>query len=594
MLERSYEMKDNVEKLIRRIDVAKCEAEADFVITNANVVNVFLRKVALQNVSVVDGVIAGIYPVDEIPPAKEIYDAEGKYLVPGFIDAHTHVEMAYVSPAAFAEGVLPWGTTTAIMDPHDTVNVMGNEGMAILAEDFVKSPLKVVLNTPPCVPSAPIFEDAGFEVTADSLEESRKIPMVKGVAETMDFGRVLSKEPEMMKMIAYARENEMLFDGHAPCVLGKDALAYFGTGPIRTDHESISVEEAYEKYGLGVHIILRRGSLSDPVHGGELVKRLPDTSRVLLATDGCINVHDIVRNGHMNYVLKQIVAEGVDPLVAVQMATINTARAFHIDHKVGAIAPGLEADMVLVDNLTDFNTKCVWLDGQKIERPYKVSRHDYPKKALESIQLGQVTPEMIALLCGDESKSEAQVRVLTAEDVSLATTIDIEKMLVKDGNIQTDVARDLLKGAVFERYGRGKGYNVGIIRGFGLKEGAIAGSIGQDSQNIVAVGTNDEDVCAAVNQITKMQGGVALVSGGEVRAVIELPIFGIMTNKPFEDLEKDFDQFNRVYKEMGGTLTDPVFTLSLLLTLVVIPDGGLSNRGLVDVLSGEFVDVVVK
>ena len=145
-----------------------------------------------------------------------------------------------------------------------------------------------------------------------------------------------------------------------------------------------------------------------------------------------------------------------------------------------------------------------------------------------------------------------------------------------------------------ETYGRGKGYNVGIIRGFGLKEGAIAGSIGQDSQNIVAVGTNDEDVCAAVNQITKMQGGVALVSGGEVRAVIELPIFGIMTNKPFEDLEKDFDHFNRVYKEMGGTLTDPVFTLSLLLTLVVIPDGGLSNRGLVDVLSGEFVDVVVK
>lgn len=584
-------VKEAAAEVARRIDVARGEAPADLVIRNANVVNVFLRNVELKDVAIVGGCIAGIYQPGEDIPAAEETDAQGKYLIPGLIDAHTHVEMAYVSPSSYAEGVLPWGTTTVVMDPHDTVNVMGNEGLSILAEDFESTPLKVVLNTPPCVPSAPVFEDAGFEVTFDSLRESRKNPQIKGIAETMDFGRVLGKEPEMMKMIAYGREEEMLFDGHAPCVLGKDAMAYFGTGPIRTDHESVSVDEAFEKYSMGVHIILRRGSLEDPVNAGELVKRLPDTSRLLLATDGCINVSDIVHKGHMNYVLKQIVSEGVDPLEAVQMGTINTARAYRIDHRVGAIAPGYEADMVLVDDLRDFRTSRVWLNGSEIKRPYRLPRFDYPAKALNSVKLEQLRPEDIALECGGK---EAKVRVLTAEDLSLATTIDIMDAKVEDGRVIPDVTRDILKGVVLERFGRGKGHNTGLIRGYGLQEGAIAGSIGQDSQNIVAVGTNDEDICAAVNAVAEMQGGVVLTSGGKKTAAIELSIFGIMTEKSFEDLEKDFEDFNRQYKKMGGTLTDPVFTLSLLLTLVVIPDGGLSNRGLVDVLAGKFVDVIVK
>lgn len=596
---------EDVAKIARRIDVATGKAPADLVIRNANVVNVFLRKVELCDVAVADGCIAGVYPaaknagseaaedIVKIDAEKEV-DAEGKYLIPGLIDAHTHVEMAYVSPSAFAEGVLPWGTTTVVMDPHDTVNVMGNEGMAILAEDFKSTPLKVLLNTPPCVPSAPVFEDSGFEVTLESLKESRNIPLASGIAETMDFGRVLSKEPEMMKMLAYGRSEDMLFDGHAPCVRGKDAMAYYGTGPIRTEHESVSVDEAYEKYGLGVHVILRRGSLEDPVHAGELVKKLPDTSRILLATDGCINVSDIVEKGHMNYVLKQIVSEGVDPLQAVQMATINTARAYRIDNRVGAVAPGYEADMVLVEDLKDFSTVKVWINGEEIRRPYTLPRYEYPQKALTSVKLDKVTEDDIALCCKDKSDNDdVKVRVMTAKDLSLETTLDIMTAKAKNGQVQTDTGRDILKGAVFERYGRGKGYNVGLIRGFGLKEGAIAGSIGQDSQNLVAVGVSDADICAAVNSVADMQGGVVLVCGGKKVASIELPIFGIMTDRSFEELNKDFEEFNAVYKKLGGTLTDPVFTLSLLLTLVVIPDGGLSNRGLVDVLGGKFVDVVL-
>lgn len=587
------QLETQMKKIARRMDVARKIAQGDLTIRNARVVNVFLRTEELQDVAVADGIIAGIYPAGEGPAGEREIDAQGRYLIPGLIDAHTHVEMAYVSAVPFAEGVLPWGTTTVFMDPHDTVNVMGNEGLALLAQEFQKTPLKVVLMTPPCVPSAPVFEDAGFEVTLESLTESRKIPLVKGIAETMDFGRVLAKEPELLSILAYGRENELIFDGHAPCVTGGDAMAYFGSGPIRTDHESVTVDEMYEKYGMGVHVIIRRGSLDEPASAGELVKRLKDPSRLLLSTDGCINVRDMVHKGHMNYALSQIVAEGVDPMVAVQMATINVARAHHMDHRVGAIAPGLEADMVLVEDLKEFRPHMVFVNGEEIPRDWKLPRVSYPAKVLNSVVLSELTPEQLQIK-GPEGKDRAKVRVITAVDKTVATTLDELEIPVEKGFLYSDQTQDVLKGITLERYGRGKGSSVGFIRGYGMKKGAIAGTIGQDTQNMIALGVSDEDICLAVNTVTEMQGGVALVAEGKVLATISMPIFGIMSDKSFKDLELDFAGLQKAYEELGGTLSDAVFTLSLLLTLVVIPDGGLSNRGLVDVLAGKFVDVVVE
>lgn len=286
-----------------------------------------------------------------------------------------------------------------MLDPHDTSNVMGNQGVALFAKELQQTPLKAFLMTPPCVPAAPAFEDAGFEVTLGSLVESRKIPLIKGVAETMDFVRVLNQEEEIMKILAYGRENQLLFDGHAPELRGMDAQAYFGTGPIRTDHECVTVDEMLEKFEMGVHVIIRRGSLAEPASAGELVKRLDgaDTSRLLLSTDGCINVKDVVHKGHMNYALRQIVAEGVDPMTAVQMATINVARAHHLDHRIGAVAPGYEADMVLVDNLENFNPEMVFLDGKEIKRGLRLPRMEYPAEAVNSIKLEEVKPESLKI-----------------------------------------------------------------------------------------------------------------------------------------------------------------------------------------------------
>ena len=589
------QLEAQIAKIKRRMDVAHKQAKADLVIRNANLVNVFLKSVALRDVAISDGVVAGIFPAGEGPEAERLVDAQGRYLIPGLIDAHTHVEMAYVSAIPFAEGVLPWGTTTVLLDPHDTSNVMGNRGVALLAKEFQGTPLKAILMTPPCVPSAPVFEDAGFEVTLDSLVESRSIPLVKGIAETMDFTRVLNQEEEIMKILAYGRENELLFDGHAPEVTGMDAQAYFGTGPIRTDHESVTVDEMYEKYSMGVHVIIRRGSLAEPASAGELLRRLEgaDTSRLLLATDGCINISDMVHKGHMNYALRQIVAEGVDPMTAVQMATINVARAHRIDHRVGAIAPGYEADMVLVKDLKDFETVQVFIDGNEVPRDFKLKRMEYPEYALNSIKLKELKPGDLRI-DAPAGRDAARVRIITVIDRTVATVLEQDELKARDGQLFSDPEKDILKGITLERYGRGKGYGLGFIRGYHMKKGAIAGSIGQDTQNITAVGVSDSDICLAVNEVARMQGGVVLAADGKILARIEMPIFGIMSGKSFRELEGDFLALQKAYEELGGTLNDAVFTLSLLLALVVIPEGGLSNRGLVDVTNGRFVDLVVQ
>ncbi|MBC8536577.1 adenine deaminase [Feifania hominis] len=578
-----------VGKLTRRIRVAQKLEQADLLIKNARVVNVFTREVLEREVAVADGIICGLYAPGQGPDAASIVDADGRYLLPGLIDAHTHVEMAYVTATRFAEAILPWGTTTVMIDPHDTSNVMGNEGIGIMAHEMAGLPIKTFYNTPPCVPSAPTLEDAGFSVTLDSLSESADLPLVAGVAETMDFGRVLSCEDEMMRMLTFARQNELLIDGHAPGVLGDAANAYFGAGPIRTDHESVTVEEMLEKYELGVHVIIRRGSLSEPASAGEFVSKLRDTSRVLLATDGCISPSDIVARGHMNFAMAQVVAEGVDPMVAVQMGTINVARAYRIDHRVGAVAPGYEADMVLVDDLKDFRAHTVFVNGKKISRGLSLASYQYPANALKTIRLEPITPEDLAIPAEDGAHT---VNVIGMIDGTVATTLETETMQAAGGAIAADASRDLLKTAVFERYGRGKGHSVGIVRGFGMKRGAIAGSIGQDTQNMAAVGASDADMAAAVNAVIEMQGGVALVADGELLARVSMPVFGIMSDKPIPEVARELEEFQRAYESLGGTLSDAVFTLSLQLTLAVIPDGGISNRGLVRVADSQFIPVV--
>jgi len=441
------------------------------------------------------------------------------------------------------------------------------------------------------VPPSPGLEDAGCEVQLADVQEGLQFPNVLGLAEAMDFNRVIQREREMMRILDWARSRHLMIDGHCPEVRGNELCRYIAAGPIRTDHESITVEEQIEKYRLGMYLILRRGSLQEPMSAGDLVSQVKDTSGLLLSVDGCIAVEDILKNGHMSWAIRQIIAEGVDPMTAIQMATINVARCYGLDHRIGMIAPGRAADLVFVDDLERFGVTRVMVDGEEIQHPLAFPRHSYPKHALETVRSKPVSAQDLVIYTPDRQSGEMRVRVIGIVDGTLMTEEKVEEMTIREGVIKSDPQRDLLKVAVFQRYGDGS-RALGFIHGFGMQAGALAGSIGQDSQNLVAVGVSDSDLAMAINRVRELNGGV-VAARDRVLAELPLPIAGIMTDIDPSDLAGERAKITDVLRGLGCQLQDPIFTLSLSITLIVIPYLKISNRGLVDVLSGEFVSLFV-
>ncbi|HWQ73873.1 MAG TPA: adenine deaminase C-terminal domain-containing protein [Syntrophomonas sp.] len=581
-------------KLAHIMDVAQGKAPADLIIRNAKVVNVFTKQIEEVEVAIAADMIAWLgKPDSEKPrPAMAIYDAAGKFLIPGLIDAHCHIEMSFMSAIPFAQAVIPHGTTTAVLDMHDICNT-GINCMHSFARELACTPLKACLMIPPCVPGTPTLEEAGANMTLKDMQEAMHLPNAHGIAEAMDFNRILEQEPEIMSILAWGREQNLRIDGHCPELVGDDLQAYIAAG-ILTDHESVSLEEMLEKYRLGMKVILRRGSLQEPVRAGDFTAALADTANVLLATDGCIFLDDILDTGHMNRALQAIVAEGVDPVTAVQMGTINVARAYGIDHRVGSISPGRKADLVLVSDLESFDVVQVFVDGKPFnEDNFAVPSYHYPQDVLNTVKLGEVRPETFWIKAPTDA-DEVKVRVMTIIAGTVATREEFEMMPVKNSLLQPDTGRDLLKVAVFDRY-REDGYHaLGIVRGFGLKQGAFGGSVGQDSQNLAVVGTNDEDMALVVNAIRSMQGGIVLAAEGQIIAKVELPIGGIMSNIDPRELQLAFNHLHEKVFELGSRQDNPSFDLSLLLTCAVIPELKITNRGLVDALSGQFVPLIIE
>lgn len=583
-----------ITKTMQVMDVAQGKSPADLLIRNARVVNVFTRQVEEVSVAVADGIIAWLGKEDgkTARQADVIFDAVGKYLIPGLIDAHCHIEMSFMSAVPFAQTVIAHGTTAAVLDMHDVCNT-GLDCMHSFAREVASTPLKAYLMVPPCVPGTPNLEEAGANMTLKGMQDAFTLPRIWGVAEAMDFNRILDREPEIMAILAWARKKGLRIDGHCPELRGDDLQAYLTTG-ILTDHESVSLEEMLEKYRLGMKVILRRGSLAEPVRAADFIDALADTSNALLATDGCIYLDDILDQGHMNCALKAMVAEGVDPILAVQMGTINVARAYGFDHLLGAIAPGRCADMVVVADLHDFDVETVFIDGKRYEANDKeLPRYPYPAEVLNTIKLGPVTADTFTIKAPINS-GEVTVRVMTIIDGTVATREDHEPMPVAGGVVQADTDRDLLKVAVFDRYQENGYHALGVVRGFGFKKGAFGGSIGQDSQNLVVVGADDEDMALVVNTIREMQGGVVAAADGKVLAKVELPIAGIMSALNPRELQQRFKELHQSLDGLGSKQVNPSFTLSLLLTCAVIPELKITNRGLVDALSGQFVPLIIE
>ncbi len=551
----------------RVIDVAAGREKADLVIKNAEIVNVLTEEFIVADIAICGKWIAGIGEYEGI---KEI-DAKGLYAVPGLIDGHTHIEMSMLSVTEFARVVVPRGTTSVVADPHEIANVLGKDGIRVILEEAKTTPLKVFCMIPSCVPSSPL-ETSGAVITAEDVEEMLEWENVIGLAEMMNFPGVVACQEDVIKKVEAVRRRGKPVDGHCPMLRGKDLNAYIAAG-IGSDHECISEEEAMEKLRLGMRVMIREGSVAR-----NLKSLLPLAKKAyrwcMLVTDGDRTARDLIEQGYLDYVYRRAVEEGVDPIKALQMVTINPAEWFGIN--AGIIAPGRFADVVLLRNLERFEVERVIANGQVVGEIKRVYR--YPEFVKRSVRVKRkIRPEDIRI----DGKGIARViRVIEGEIVTGEEREYVEGI---------DVDRDILKIVVVERH-RGTG-NIGkaYIRGFGLKRGAIASSVAHDAHNIVSVGASDEDICKAVNRVVDLQGGIVVVDG-DVKAEIRLDIAGLMSEESAEVVAEKVERIHEEIRRLGCRLSSPILALSFM-ALPVIPKLKVTDLGLVDVERFEVTDI---
>ena len=492
---------------------------AALVIKNANIVNVFTGTIEQGDVAVRDGIILGIGNYS----GREEIDAKGAYLCPGLIDGHVHIESSMAHPSRFADCVLQQGTTTVIADPHEIANACGTDGIQYMLDQTEWLPLSVFFMIPSCVPCTS-FETSGAKLVATDMEPFLSHKRVIGLGEVMDYVSVVSGDGEMLDKLKLFERRPI--DGHAPLLSGDDLNAYCIAGP-RTDHECSTYDEIFEKMRKGMRIHIRVGSACRGME--ELMRKVADnklpTRRMLFCTDDK-HLEDIEREGHINYILRLAVANGISPIEAVQMATINAAETYGLQ-RYGAIAPGYRADMVLFDNLTDFNPLMVFSNGIQF-KPHSDTLLKRDPRIYNSVHLAPRKPGILDLPVHEN------MPVINLVPGELITNLTFETVPEKDGKFMP--TPDILKAAVFERHMSSGRVGVGILRGMRLANGAIASTVGHDSHNLIVVGDNDGDMLAAVDALEAASGGFVVVSQGKVQAQLPLPIAGLMSDLPLHEI----------------------------------------------------------
>ncbi|MEN6420089.1 MAG: adenine deaminase [Clostridiaceae bacterium] len=548
---------------------------AALVIKNAKIVNVFTEEIIEGDVAIRDGIIIG---VGSYSGRAEI-DAKGGYLCPGLIDGHVHIESSMAHPSRFANVILEKGTTSIIADPHEIANVCGVDGIQYMLDQTEWLPLSVFVMVPSCVPCT-AFETSGAKLTARDLETFIGHPRVLGLGEVMDYTATVEGDGEMLDKLHLFRHHPI--DGHAPALTGDALNAYCVAGP-HTDHECITYDEVLEKLRKGLRIHLRLGSANRNVESimRQIAEHNLPTRRMSFCTDDK-HLADIREEGHINYIVRRAVANGISPMHAIQMATINTANTYGIRH-YGAVAPGYRADLVLFDNLTDFNPQFVITDGKLFEP--SIDTHIKPDpKIYNSVHLAPRKPDIFRLPVSGKARI---IRLIPKE---LITALDEEEVYTENGCF---VPRNgLLKLAVLERHHASGRVGLGILRGFQVKDGAIATTVGHDSHNLVVVGDNDGDMFKAVTALEECGGGYVVVSKGEVIAKLVLSVAGLMSDAPLENILKHQHELLAAAANLGiHTDSDPFITLSFI-ALPVIPDVRLTDMGLFDVTKMEFFEPI--
>jgi adenine deaminase len=563
--------------LKEKIRIASGDGMADLLIKNGRVVDVFSGQIEKKDVAIFGGVIIGFGDYR----AREIIDVKGDFLCPGLIDGHVHIESSLVTIPEFTRAALPNGTTSVVIDPHEIANVLGREGIRFMAESAKGVPLNVFIMVPSCVP-ATHMETSGAKLRAADLKPLFKEPWAIGLAEMMNFPGVIFRDPEILKKIEIAKGKRI--DGHAPMLSGKGLYAYLTAG-IRSDHECTTPKEAKEKLKNGMWIMIREGTTARNLRTLIPLVHPKNSRRFFFVTDDR-HPRELLEEGHIDSMVRQAVRWGLDPIIAIQMATLNTAEYFRLDD-LGAIAPGYRADIISFDHLGRFQIKKVFKDGimaaenGKMLFPPIQERKSPTLKG--SVRVKSLKKDAFLLRSG-----QPLAKIIQLIPDQIVTRKLMKEVLLKEGVAHPKIEEDILKIAVVERHKATGNIGIGFVRGFGLTKGAIGSSVAHDSHNIVLVGTNDGDILKAVEIIQTMRGGFVVVLEGKVLASLPLPIAGLMSQASVARVNHQLEVLHRATKRLGCKIPDPFMTLSFL-SLPVIPELKITDKGLVDVNQFKFV-----
>ncbi len=555
----------------RLLSVAKGDYAADLIFKNARVVNVFTGEVEPGNVAVYQGVIAG---VGDYQQANRVLDLDGRYLAPGLINGHTHIESSMLDVGQYARAVVPRGTLAVVTDLHEIANVCGFEGIRYVLNCIRRLPLDLLLMAPSCVPATHL-ETSGASLGTSDIRRLLRLKGCIGLGEVMNFPGVLGGDEMVLSKISSARGK--IVDGHAPGVTGKDLNAYIAAG-IHSDHESVSLSEAEEKLKRGMYVMVREGSSEKNLEA--LLPLVTDKTykRCFFVVDDRSPL-DLLEDGDIDAVVRGAISRGLDPVRAIQMATINTAEYFRLD-RLGAVAPGYMANLIVLSDLSRLEVEMVFYRGRLVARDKKPL---FPLSGVGgrgptgTVNIRPFGIEALRLFPSGET--EPVIEVVPGQ---IVTRKRMEKVRVSGGVVLPEPERDILKLVVVERHRATGNIGLGLVTGFGLKRGALASSIAHDSHNIVAVGAGDADIFAAVKELARLNGGLVATAGGEVLASLALPIAGLLSDEPLEVVVAGLAELERVARDLGATLPSPFAALSFL-ALPVIPELRLTDLGLVDV-----------
>ncbi|WZL71682.1 adenine deaminase [Clostridiaceae bacterium 35-E11] len=586
-------MKTALQDLCMQLKAAQGTIPVDLLITNVKIVNVYTEKIIEGSIAIKNGKVVAIHPKQKLE-AETIYDAQGQYALPGFMDAHVHIETTLLTPAALASLIVPWGTTTMFVDAMEIANVAGVAGLKALLNSNEKLPYRIYSEVPSRVPTAPGLETTGGVLGLAEVEtllaESDSVSLGE-----LDPSKILNVREEYLQKILCAKEKGKIANGHAIGLNWDQLNVYAGAG-LNDDHECVEFEELLQRISLGMTVMVREGSTERNVE--KLMKGVIEnklhTEHLIFCTDDK-HANDITREGHINYNVNTAISLGLNPIKAIKMATLNCARHFRLDHLLGSITPGRFADIILTKDIHHIKPTVVFKEGQLVSKEGSLIKNvpldSYPNFLMDTVKLPKNFSEESFSIPYENERKEAKVKVINIYPEQIINYKTEELLQVEDGKMRLDVERDLLKLAVVERHGKDGDVGVGIVKGFGLKKGALAISVSHDHHNIVTVGCNDKDMYIAVKELEKHGGGMAVACDGCLVDVFPLPIAGLMSNLDVNHVLEKVEGINEKVKKLGCMLPAPFMTLSFI-SLPTVPELGLTDKGLIDVAEHKIISLI--